>query len=83
MKSFLILAALAIGAAAQFLSINTPVNTNPAGRSPIVQFDGQTGTQVTWRAVNVTENTQLLLSVKDSAGAIATSAPFPVTAGSA
>ncbi|KAF8206419.1 hypothetical protein K438DRAFT_2014135 [Mycena galopus ATCC 62051] len=111
MKSFFIPAALAIGAAAQALTINTPtiggttpgtaecqpllitwsggtgpyiivVNTSPAGTTPVIEFDGQSGTQVSWTAVNVTENTQLLLTIKDSTGATASSAPFPVTAGS-
>ncbi|KAJ7274385.1 hypothetical protein B0H12DRAFT_395700 [Mycena haematopus] len=109
MISFLLLPALAIGAAAQGLSIATPteggttpgaaecqpllltwtggprtlsVDTDPIGTTHIAEFDAQTGTSVSWTAVNASVGTQLLLSIKDSTGAPATSAPFPVTAGS-
>ncbi|KAF8206410.1 hypothetical protein K438DRAFT_1963460 [Mycena galopus ATCC 62051] len=114
MKVVLLAPALAIGAAAQVLTINTPtiggttpgtaecqpllitwsggtgpfiiadgpVNTSPAGTTPVIKFGGQTGTQVSWAAVNVTENTQLILSIKDATGAAASSALFPVTVGS-
>ncbi|KAJ6513248.1 hypothetical protein C8R45DRAFT_962978 [Mycena sanguinolenta] len=110
MSSFLLLATLAAGAAAQ-LTINTPteggttagaaecqpllltfsggtppyiitIDTSPQGASHIAEFDNVSGTQLSWPAVNASLGTQLLLSIKDSTGAPATSGVFPVTTGS-
>ncbi|KAF7330581.1 Protein disulfide-isomerase erp38 [Mycena venus] len=43
------------------------------------EFDGQTGTSVTWLAVNATVGTKLLLTIKDNTGLTKNSGSFPVT----
>ncbi|KAF7330585.1 hypothetical protein MVEN_02498800 [Mycena venus] len=58
------------------------VDTQPPGAAHVAEFDGQTGTSVTWTNVNATVGTQLLLTIKDNTGLSKTSAVFPVTTGS-
>ncbi|KAJ7903512.1 hypothetical protein B0H14DRAFT_3421722 [Mycena olivaceomarginata] len=48
----------------------------------VAKFEGQTSRALTWGRVNATVGTQLLLRIKDSTGAIRSSAPFRVISGS-
>ncbi|KAK7033136.1 hypothetical protein R3P38DRAFT_2920927, partial [Favolaschia claudopus] len=82
MNSLLLLSLLAVGAVAQDLTINTPVDTQPAGASHVADFENVSGTSITWPAVNASQGTQLLMSIKDTTGLTKTTAPFPVTQGS-
>ncbi|KAJ6513239.1 hypothetical protein C8R45DRAFT_962943, partial [Mycena sanguinolenta] len=58
------------------------IDTSPQGTIHVAEFDNVLGTAVAWPAVNASLGTQLLLSIRDSTGAAATSAVFPVTVGS-
>ncbi|KAJ7263021.1 hypothetical protein C8J57DRAFT_1513249 [Mycena rebaudengoi] len=58
------------------------VQHSPPTGIPVANFGQQDGFVVTWPAVNQTLGTNLILQVRDQTGLTASSAPFPVTAGS-
>ncbi|KAJ7054245.1 hypothetical protein C8F01DRAFT_1259989 [Mycena amicta] len=57
------------------------VENSPITATPFVNFGQQTGTSLTWEAVNATIGTQLILQIKDNTGDSRTSATFSVIGG--
>ncbi|TFY76454.1 hypothetical protein EWM64_g7559 [Hericium alpestre] len=79
----LVSVALAAGAYAQSLTINTPVlpGADPSGAA-LEDFGQQNTSPFTWDHVNFPQGTSLGLTLRDSQGNTAQSAPFTINPGS-